>query len=87
MITIRAVPVCPSQLTGSSRIPTFVSRSLARPSVAKICRNTSEYDTRPTAHGRKIAVRQNPLNFSHGALSRFASTIASTSMIGTWMIR
>jgi hypothetical protein len=25
-------------------------------------RKTSEYETRPTAHGRKIAVRQSPLN-------------------------
>ena len=68
MITIRAVSVWPSQLTGESIIPNCVSRSLTRPSVANICRNTSEYETRPTAHGRKIAVRQNPFGPQPGCV-------------------
>ena len=61
--------------------------SLTNPSFANIVRKTSEYETRPTAHGRKIAVRQKPFALRRGLFSRLARTRASTIMIGTWTIR
>jgi len=86
-MTRRAVSGCPSQLICACVRFMLISASLTKPSVANIVRKTSEYDTKDTAHGRKIAVRQSVLKRRSLALRRLARISARTSMIGTWMTR
>ncbi|MNG40656.1 hypothetical protein D3C84_1293340 [compost metagenome] len=61
----------------------FVNPRLTSPSVPNKYLKIIEYATSEVTHGRKIAVRKNPLNFKLRSLSRTEMNMPSMIIIGT----
>ena len=87
IMIIFALHAVPRKLKLLCKIPSLTRIVFISPCVAKSDLKINAYDTSDVAHGRNTQVRKNPLNFKSLLLSSCASNIASTSMIGTSIIR
>jgi hypothetical protein len=87
MIIILALQPVPRKLKLLSNIPSLTRIVLISPCVAKSDLKINAYDTSDVAHGKNTHVRKSPLNLRCLLLSNCASKIASTSMIGTSIIK
>ena len=58
-----------------------------KPSVANKLLKIIEYATKDVKHGKKLAVRNAPLNFSFLSFSMDEMTNANKIIIGTWITK